>query len=405
MNYSYQAINNLGNVIKGTIDAASEQAAKEAVASGGLIPVQVAPAKEKGGLSVKKGMGGFTQKVKTRELVLFSKQFRSMFSAGIPALRLLEVLEMQTENSLLKKAVSGMREDISQGLTLKEAMEKHPAIFSPLYCNMIGAGEASGKIPEVLERLSYMLEHEEKVKSDIRSAMQYPVVVVITLAGAFFFLLTFVIPKFAAVFSKARITLPLPTRIAISMHDALIGHWYVILIGAVCFLAGLRTYLKTENGRFVKDSFLLRLPVFGPLFVKAAVSRFSSILAILLSSGVPVISALTILSGTIGNSAIARAFEAIKGQMVEGKGLAGPLSEAKFFTPMVVSMVAIGEESGDLEGMLKEIAVHYDEEVRYAVSRLADLITPALTLALAVVVGFFALAVFMPMWDMTNMVK
>ncbi len=404
MDYSYQAINSLGNVVKGTISAASEQAAEKALASGGLIPVQVAQARAKTGPSGK-GPLGFAGKVKTRELILFSKQFRSMFGAGIPALRLLEVLEAQTENGMLRKAVSGMREDISRGLTLKEAMEKHPAIFSPLYCNMIGAGEASGRIPEVLDRLSYMLEHEDRVKSDIRSALQYPVVVLITLAGAFFFLLAFVIPRFADVFSKAHLTLPLPTRIAISLHDALIGHWPVMFAGAFCLVAGLRMYFKTENGRLAKDSFLLRLPVFGPLFIKAAVSRFSSILAILLSSGVPVTSALTILSGTIGNSAMARAFESIKEQMVEGKGIAGPLSEAKFFTPMVVSMVAIGEESGDLEGMLREISVHYDEEVRYAVSRLADLITPALTVALAVVVGFFALAVFMPMWDMTKMVK
>ncbi|MDA8088774.1 MAG: type II secretion system F family protein [Nitrospiraceae bacterium] len=404
MNYSYQAINGVGSVVKGTIDAASVQAAEEAIASGGLIPVRVAPAKAKEG-SFEKRAFGTGQKVKTRELILFSKQFRSMFNAGIPILRILEVLEKQSENSSLKKAASAIREDISQGHSLMEAMERHSSIFSPLYRSMIGAGETSGKVPEVLERLSYMLEHEDRVKSDIRSAMQYPVVVVITLAGAFFFLLAFVIPKFTAVFSKAHLTLPLPTRIAISMHDALLGHGFTILLATIGLIACLRMYLKTEKGIFVKDAFLLRLPVFGPLFIKAAVSRFSSILAILLSSGVPVINAFTVLSGSIGNSAIARAFDSIKGQMVEGKGIAGPLSEAKYFTPMVVSMVAIGEESGELEEMLQEISVHYDEEVKYAVSRLADLITPALTVALAFVVGFFALAIFMPMWDMTKMVK
>ena len=405
MNYSYQAINGSGKTVTGSIEAPSVEAAEEAIASGGLIPVQVAPAKAKRGRS-----GGFwdrltDQKVKTRELVLFSRQFRSMFRAGITILRILEVLETQTENRALRKAAAHMREDIAQGATLKEAMEKHPAIFSPLYCNMIGAGEASGRIPEVLDRLSYMLEHEAKVKSEIRSAMQYPIIVSVTLVGAFFFLLAVVIPKFAAVYAKAKIRLPLPTRIAISMHDALIGHWQIMLFSVFCVAAGLRMYFRTENGRFVRDSFLLKVPVIGPLFIKAAISRFSSILSMLLESGVSVINAMTIISGTIGNSAVARAFDSIKGQIAEGKGIAGPLSEAKFFTPMVVSMVAVGEESGDLEKMLGEITSHYDEDVRHSVGRLSELVQPVLTLALAVVVGFFALAIYMPMWDLTKMVK
>ena len=407
MNFSYRAINSAGKTVSGSIEAHTIEAAGEAIASGGLIPLRIAPSKAKTG---RPGFIGFwerltAQKVKTRELVLFSRQFRSMFKAGITILRILEVIEAQTENSTIKKAAAAMRADVAQGATLKVAMEKHPAIFSPLYCNMIGAGEASGKIPEVLDRLSYMLEHEDKVKSDIRSAMQYPIIVVVTLVGAFFFLLTFVIPKFAAVYAKAKITLPLPTRIAIFMHDALISHWRIMLFSAFCVMAALRMYFRTENGRFVRDSFLLRVPVIGPLFIKAAISRFSSILSMLLESGVSVINAMTIISGTIGNSAISRAFDSIKGQMVEGKGIAGPLSEAKFFTPMVVSMVAVGEESGDLEKMLSEITTHYDEEVRHSVGRLSELIQPVLTLALAVVVGFFALAIYLPMWDLTKMVK
>jgi len=269
---------------------------------------------------------------------------------------------------------------------------------------MIGAGETSGSVPEVLERLTYILEHENRVKSDIRSALQYPKLVVAALGIAFVVLLTFVIPKFASVFAAAHIELPLPTRIAISMQHALLGYWHIMLLGLFSLVFGLKLYFKTENGRFAKDAFLLRLPVLGPLFIKAAMSRFSSILAILLSSGIPVINAMTILSETIGNAAISRTFNAIREQMEEGKGIAGPLTNAKFFTPMVVNMVAIGEESGNLEGMLKEITVHYDEEVEHSVKGLADLIAPVLIVALAGVVGFFALAIFMPMWDMTKMV-
>jgi type IV pilus assembly protein PilC len=403
--YSYQAINVSGKTVKGSLDAYSIEAAEESLSSGGMIPVQVAEVKAKeasssGGQSRRSG-----SKVKPSDLILFSKQFRSMFHAGIPLLRLLEVLEQQSESHVLKRISMAIKEDIGQGASLRDAMAKHPAVFSPLYCGMINAGEISGNVPEVLDRLTYILEHEDKVKSDIKSAMQYPKVVVVALGIAFFVLLGFVIPKFAAIFAKANLTLPLPTRIAILLHHYLIGYWYVMLGSAAGIFIGLKLYFKTDNGLFVKDSFLLRLPIFGPLFIKSAMSRFSSIFAILISSGVPVMEIMKVLADTIGNSAIARAFVSISSQMEEGKGISGPLAKAKLFTPMVVNMVAIGEESGNLEGMLQEITKHYDEEVTHAVHRLADLITPVLTVALAGVVAFFALAIFMPMWDLTKMVK
>lgn len=401
--YSYQAIDPAGKAAKGVFEAASLQAAEETLALNGMIPVKITETKKRESYLEK--LNWATAKVKTSELILFSKQFRSMFRAGIPLLRLLEVIESQSENHLLKKATSAIREDIRAGASLHDAMKKHPAIFSQLYCNMIHAGEVSGAIPEVLSRLTYILEHENKVKSAIRSALQYPIVVVITLAVAFFVLLTFVIPKFANVFAKAGLILPLPTRIAMAMHTMLVVYWYILLAVIAALVMGLKFYLKTENGRYMKDALLLRLPVFGPLFIKAAMSRFASILSILLASGVPVMNAITILSGTIGNSAIARVFKSISDQIQEGRGIAAPLTSSKFFTPMVVNMVAIGEESGNLEGMLEEITTHYDEEVMHAVSRLADLIVPVLTIVLAVVVGFFALAIYMPMWDLTKMVK
>ncbi len=403
MTFQYQAIDSLGKAVTGMIEAASMSAAEDELASGGLIPLRVTAAKATSGPS-DSWLQRMTSKVKANDLILFSKQFRSMFRAGVPLLRLLEVIEKQTESPALKKAAASMKEDVRQGATLRDAMAKHPSIFSPLYCGMIGAGETSGNVPEVLERLTYILEHENRVKSEIRSALQYPKVVICALGIAFFILLAFVVPKFASIFASARIVLPLPTRIAIAMHHALMGYWHFMLIGIFSLVFALKLYFETENGRFAKDSFLLRLPVFGPLFIKAAMSRFSSILAILISSGIPIMSAMTILSETIGNSAISRAFNSIRDQMEEGKGIAGPLTSVKFFTPMVVNMVAIGEESGNLEGMLREITVHYDEEVEHAVKRLADLIAPVLTVALAAVVGFFALAIFMPMWDLTKMV-
>lgn len=401
-NYSYKAIDSQGKNVGGVIEAATLQSAEEAIALNGMIPVKVTKKKNEGIFGKFNKSAG---KVKNKDLILFSKQFRSMFKAGIPLLRILEVIELQTENQAFKKTIAIIKKDINTGASLYDALKKHPTIFPPLYCNMINAGEVSGALPQVLDRLAYILEHESKVKANIRSALQYPIIVVIALVVAFIVLLTFVLPKFASIFAKAGLKLPLPTRVAMAMYAILVGQWYIMLIVAITIFFGLKFYLKTEKGKYVKDSFLLRLPVFGPLFIKAAMSRFASILSILMASGVSVLNAITVLSGTIGNSAIARVFNTIGDQIREGKGIAVPLTNSKFFTPMVVNMVAIGEESGNLDEMLGEITMHYDEEVAHAVSRLSDLIAPVLTVALAVVVGFFALAIYMPMWDLTKMVK
>ncbi|MFZ2418884.1 MAG: type II secretion system F family protein, partial [Smithellaceae bacterium] len=266
-------------------------------------------------------------------------------------------------------------------------------------------GEISGNLPGVLERLIYIIEHEAKIKADIKSALQYPKMVLIALSAAFLILLTFVIPQFVGIFSKTGIELPWPTKVALMMNVGLKNYWYLILGVLVGVIVGLTQFFKTANGQFVRDSLFLNLPVLGPLFQKAAMSRFSSIFAILQSSGVPVMQTLTILSDTIGNAAISRSIKYVREKIEEGSGLAAPLKTAPYFPPMVVDMIAIGEESGNIEEMLVEISKHYDDEVEYAVKALSDAIGPLLIVGLAVVVGFFALAIYMPMWDMTKMVK
>lgn len=396
--FTYKVISSNGKVVSGFISAVSAQMANTTLSAKGMIPLEITE-------KTKSRLSRDTKKIKTAELILFSKQFRSMFRAGIPLIRLLEVMESQKTSSALKKTIIDLKAAIREGETLSGAMKKHPHIFSPLYCSMINAGETGGAIPEILDRLTYILEHEHRIKGNIKSALQYPKIVIIALVAAFLILLTFVIPKFAAMFAQTGLTLPLPTRIAMGMYALLIGYWYIMLAASIGIFFGLKFYFKTENGLFVKDSFVLRLPVLGDLFIKAAMSRFASILSIMLASGMPIISTLPILSGTIGNSAIARVFKTINAQISEGKGISGPLAKAHFFPSMVVNMVAIGEESGNLEDMLAEISKHYDEEVTQSVSRLSDLIVPVLTVALAVVVGFFALAIYMPMWDMAKMAK
>ena len=404
-NFSYQAINESGATISGMIQADSAEIAENLLLSKGYIPSKVVAASAGSSASLLERIEQATGTVKITDLILFSKQFRSVMQAGIPIVRLLTILEKQTENKTLKKAMAVIGQDIKGGSTLHDAMKKHPAIFSPLYLSMINAGEISGTIPEVMELLIGIIEHEAKIKNDIKSALQYPITVVITLVIAFFVLLTFVIPKFVGIFAKQGLTLPWPTKVAMLMHHYLIGYWFIMLAAVIGLIVWLHYWFKTDAGQLARDTLILKLPLFGPLLQKAALSRFASIFAILQASGVPVIQALEILSGTIGNVAISRQLEVVREKVREGQGISGPLRSAKYFTPMVVDMVAIGEESGNIDDMLRQISLHYDDEVAYAVKRLSDNIGPILIVGLAAVVGFFALAIYMPMWDMTKMAK
>ena len=404
-NYNYQAINESGKNVSGTLEADSVDVANSIILGRGLIPSKISQIQGTTGddwWTKIKSIGGA---VKVSDLIIFTKQFRSMLGAGVPILRLLQVLELQTESRVLKEAIGKIVQDIRQGSSISEAFEKYTKIFSPLYCSMIRAGEISGNVPGVLDRLIYIIEHEAKLKADIKSALRYPMIVVIALAIAFIILLTFVVPQFASLFSKSGLVLPLPTKIAMLLHSYLKNYWYVILTVIAIIIFGLSAYFKTENGRLMRDTFLLELPILGPLFKKAALSRFASIFAILQTSGVPVMQSLGILSTTIGNAAISRDFDYVRDRIEEGAGISTPLKSAKYFTPLVIDMIAIGEESGNIDEMLMEITKHYDDEVEYSVKGLSDAIGPILIVGLAAVVGFFALAIFMPMWDLTKLAK
>jgi type II secretory pathway component PulF len=403
--FAYRAITPSGNTVSSVIEADSPETAALGLAERGLIPQKVTEkAKGSPGISLDRIKERLTP-IKARDLILFTKQLRTMIKAGVLILTILQVLENQTENIRLKRIVSAIALDIKEGTTLYDAFQKHANVFSPLYCGMIRAGESSGSLPAVIDRMIYILEHEHKIKSDIKSALQYPMIVVVFLGIAFFVLLTFVIPKFASIFLRAGLDLPLPTKICLAMHHALTAYWFLIIGGVMSGIVFLIYYFKTDPGRYVRDSLFIRIPIIGPLFLKAAMSRFASIFAILHTSGVPVLQSLTILTGTMGNAAISREFDQIKEKIEAGQGISEPLKSARYFTPMVINMVSIGEESGRLDEMLRDISAHYDDEVDYAMKRLSDAIGPALTIGLAAVVGFFALAIFLPMWDLTGMVK
>jgi type II secretory pathway component PulF len=403
--YLFKAINEDGNPISGEIQADSSQMALELLARQGHIPESVKKKNsqtEWGGMF--RNIQNLDHRINATELILYTKQFKTLLQAGVSIIKIFQIMEAQTENKYLKSVAAKMIVDVKEGTSLFKAFSSQKPAFSHLYCAMIKAGEESGSLPKVLERLIYIIEHEEKVRNDIKSALRYPLIVLTSLGIAFMILLTFVVPKFVGIFEKAGIELPLPTKICMVMYTVLTQYWLYIIIFLLVALIGATRFIKTDQGRLLKDKLLMKIPIIGPLLVKSAMSRFSSIFSILQSSGITVLESLKILTNTINNEAISREFERIRELLEEGRGISEPLGQARYFTPMVVNMVAVGEESGNLDDMLREIAIHYDAEVEYATKRLSDAIGPILMIGLAAVVGFFALAIFLPMWDLTKMV-
>ena len=403
--FNYQAITESGKSTKGSLEADSIDSASSILASRGLIPTRVREERAAVSAAQQSSLRDMFSKVNAPELILFTKQFKTLIRAGVPMITILQVLEDQTENPKLRKILGIIHRDIREGASLFDAFSRHRRVFSPLYCSMLRAGESSGALPEVLERLTYIIEHEHKVKTDIKAAMMYPIIVVCFLFVAFIVLLTGVIPRFVTIFQSAGLNLPMPTRVCMWLYHGMVSYWYLLAVVLVVGTIALFLYNRTAHGRLMRDTLLMHLPLFGPLIRKSAISRFASIFAILQASGVDILDSMDILAATIGNEAFAKQLTGLQDRLKEGHGISIPLSQAKYFTPMLINMVAIGEESGNLDDMLRDVANHYDTEVEYSMKRMADAIGPILTIGLAAVVGFFALAIFLPMWDLTLMAK
>lgn len=402
--YRYKAVNQTGKIESGVVDAQSQDQANDQLAARGLSPMEMheMAAGAKGGSRFTALSRKFNS-VHPEELILFTKQMSTMLKAGIPMLRVMDILESQSENPRLKEICRDVGMDIRAGSNLSRALRKHPDVFSMLYFSMVLAGETSGALPQILQRLIYIITHEYKVKTEVRSVLQYPIIVLVTLVAAFVLLITFVIPRFAGVYARIDVELPAPTVMCLTLSRVFNEQWPWLVAGFSVFFVLMILALHTTKGRFTWDRAKLHIPLVGPLLLKAALSRFASIFSILQSSGVGILDSIKILSGTIGNTAIGRELEGLQEKLEQGHGIARPMMTAKYFTPMLVNMVAVGEESGNLDEMLREVSIHYDAEVEYATRRLTTAIGPILIVALSAMVGFFALAVYMPMWDLAKL--
>jgi type IV pilus assembly protein PilC len=343
--------------------------------------------------------------IKTRDVVIFTRQFSTMINSGLPLVQALTILAEQTDNKALAEVTKKVVFDVESGNTVADALSKHPRAFTNLYVNMVAAGEAGGILDTILLRLATFLEKNDALVRKVKGAMIYPAVIMSVAAIAVVVLLIFVIPVFAGMFASAGQALPLPTRIVIGASGFLRSYWWVI--GAIVITGGYmgKKYYATPSGKLVIDRLMLRMPVLGDVLRKSAVSRFTRTLGTLISSGVSILEGLEITAKTAGNRVIQDAIMQSRSSIAGGDTIAQPLQKSKVFPPMVISMIAVGEQTGGLDEMLSKIADFYDEEVDAAVSNLLSLLEPIMIVFLGVVVGGMVVAMYLPIFDMVNAVQ
>ena len=386
-----------GEIRSGEVDLKTKEEVMDHLRRQKLIPVSVREKPKEFSLTFGSG-------VKTREIVIFTRQFATMINAGLPLVQSLDILAEQTENAQLQKVIRDVLYDVESGNTLADAMGKHPKVFSKLFVSMVSAGEAGGILDTILLRLATFLEKADALSRKVKGAMVYPGVVFTVAAGAVAILLIFVIPTFQDMFAAAGVALPLPTQIVIAMSAFLQAYWWAIIAVAVGAFFAFRAYYATDNGELVVDRILLNIPVLGDLQRKAAVARFTRTLGTLVSSGVAILEGLEITAKTAGNRVIQDAVMNSRSSIAGGDTISGPLKESKAFPPMVVQMINVGEQTGGLDEMLEKIADFYDDEVDNAVTALLSVMEPIMIVVLGVVVGGMIVAMYLPIFDMVGAV-
>jgi len=417
--FNYVAMDSRGKETKGTLEVANQNEAISRLKEMGYFPTKVieadkskakpdkkvkgagadAKGKKRGGFNINIRIPGLGGKVKPKVLTTFTRQLATLVDAGLPLLRGLRVLERQERNPNLKRIIGDLSLAIEGGSTFSEGLAQHPKVFNRLYVNMVKAGELGGVLEVVLNRLAEFMEKAQKIRGKVKAAMFYPCAVMFVAVTILTILMVFVIPKFELVFKDMLEGQGLPafTDFVLSVSRAIAGHFVVALISVVSFFIGLNLFTRTKFGRRLFDRLKLNFPILGPVVSKVAISRFTRTLGTLVSSGVPILQALTIVKETSGNVVVGEAVSAVHESVKEGETITAPLEASNVFPPMVVSMVDVGEQTGALPEMLMKIADNYDDEVDNAVSAMTSLLEPIMIVFLAVVVGSIVIALFLPL--------
>lgn len=399
--FTYEAKDANGNLKRDRIEAPNIKTATQKLQDNRYIVISINEKKEVGG---KSSMFSSMRGVDEQALTVFSRQFATMINAGLAMVRCLDILGEQTEDKRLQQVLNQVRQDVEGGSTLSNALAKHSTVFSPLYISMVKAGEMGGVLDEVLERLAGFMEKDFALKKKVKAALTYPCVILVMAVGIVIFLVTYILPTFVTLFEGMALTLPLPTQILMSVVKAFQNVYVVIglVVAIVLITFVLNRFVKTPQGRRMYDMMKLNVPVFGLLNKKVAISRFCRTLGTLLSSGVPIMQSLEIVGKASGNEVVADTVAKVRESIREGESIAAPLGASGMFPPMVTQMVAVGEETGNLDAMLSKIADFYDTEVDYMLSSLTSMLEPIMIVGMGGIVGFIVVSVFMPLYQLVG---
>ena len=400
--FKYIARNTAGRTIEGVIEAPAQKSASDKLRSQRFTVTSLSEIKT--GEDILARINPFKPGVKSKDLVIFSRQLATLVSAGVPIVQGLNILTDQIQSVVFKQIITAIRTDIESGIGIADSMKKHPKAFSELYVSMIRAGETGGVLDAILERLSTYLESAEELRGKVKGAMVYPLVICGVASVVTLFLLIAVIPTFKNVFASFGGELPLPTRILLSFSDFLRHQFLFLAIIPVGLYILLKQWYKTEKGVETIDRLLIHLPAFGDLLTKVAVSKFTRTLGTLIKSGVPILQALDTVAKTSGNKVVEMAIMKARESIREGEKIADPLKLSGIFPPMVIQMVSVGEETGNLEIMLSKIADFYDQEVDTAVKAMTSLIEPVIICVMGVVIGAIVICMFLPIFKMSSMI-
>jgi len=398
--YKYKGIDSAGRVIEGVFHANSKDEVIKLIRDKGQSPIKVE--KDEAKSKDIKDYELFKPRVKVKDISVFCKQLYTMLNAGMPLTNCLDVLATQTENKTLKKSVKEMSSQVQTGAILSEAMKNQKRIFPNLLVTMVEAGEMTGNLDNVLARMSEHYEKENKINSKIKGAMVYPAILSIAAIGVVIFLLTFIMPTFIGMFTSSGVELPLPTRILMSISEALSTYWYIFTLIFIGILFLISRFVRTKEGKRFFDTLIYRLPVVGQSTVKISTSRFTRTLSTLLGSGIPIVDALEASASVTGNMLVIDGMDDVVDEVKKGINISFLLQKMQYFPPMMISMIGIGEESGAIEDMLGKTADYYDEELEASIQKMLSMLEPMLILFMGVFIGFIVIAMMMPLFDMTQ---
>lgn len=399
--YVWKGKDRKGNPQQGEIEAPDENAVRMQLRRTQVTPSKIKP-KQKDLLA---DIAFLQPKVQTSDVVVFARQFATMIGAGLPLIQCLDILQAQQENRTFKKMLKEAKDNVESGSTLEDALKKYPNVFDNLFVNMVAAGETGGILDTILDRLSAYMEKAMKLKKQVKSAMTYPLIILVIAVLVVAVILVFVIPVFEKMFADFGGALPAPTQIVVGLSRFVKGNIHWLILAVAGFIYGLRRYYRTEKGRSFIDKYVLNLPVFGSLIRKVAVAKFTRTLGTMISSGVPILDALDIVAKTAGNKTVERAVYTVRSAISEGRTMAEPLGETGVFPSMVVQMVSVGESTGALDAMLGKIADYYDDEVDAAVSSLTAMLEPFMMVFLGVTIGGLVIAMYLPIFKMASLVS